>query len=190
MGIGATIFVAVLAAVALAVVVIAIIAVRRPDRFSVERNALIPGTPEAVIGHIENLRAMDAWNPFVTQNPGLKVTYSGPEAGLGASSSWQDRRAGTGRLAITAIDSPHEVRMRLVMTKPVKADNAIVFRLAPAGNATNVSWQMSGESGFAGKIMGLIFNSDRMIGRSFERGLEDLKTIMTREGISDDTGSR
>lgn len=187
MGIGATLFVALLAAIALAITIVVARAARRPSRFAIERSALIPGSPEAIIGHIENLRAMDAWNPFVTQNPGLQVTYSGARSGPGASSSWQDRRAGTGQLTVTSVDTPREVRMRLVMSRPVKAENDIVFRLEPDGDATRVSWRMSGKSGLSGKIMGMIFDSDRMIGRSFERGLEDLKTIMTTEGIRDDT---
>jgi len=37
-----------------------------------------------VIAHIENLRAMDAWSPWVKMDPQLKVAYDGPAAGVGA----------------------------------------------------------------------------------------------------------
>jgi hypothetical protein len=52
-----------------------------------------------------------------------------------------------------------------------------VFSLAPQADATSVTWAMEGASPFITKMMGVVFNMDNMIGRDFEAGLANLKTL-------------
>jgi hypothetical protein len=47
----------------------------------------------------------------------------------------------------------------------------------PQGGATEVTWAMQGASPFIGKLMGLVFDMDKMIGGDFEAGLAALKTL-------------
>ncbi|MBA3771987.1 MAG: SRPBCC family protein [Ramlibacter sp.] len=49
------------------------------------------------------------------------------------------------------------------------------FRLAPAGDATEVTWAMHGPSPYLAKLAGIFMNMDRMIGHDFEAGLANLK---------------
>jgi hypothetical protein len=89
--------VALAASIAGLVVVVAM----QPSSFAIERSA-IQAPADIIYGHIENLRTMDTWSPWSKMDPQLKITYEGPEAGVGASSSWDGPKVGRGRMTITA----------------------------------------------------------------------------------------
>ena len=59
-----------------------------------------------------------------------------------------------------------------------------MFTLAPNGSGTDVStdvtWAMSGERPFIGKVIGVICNMDRMVGGQFEKGLAKLRAIVEK----------
>jgi hypothetical protein len=66
--------------------------------------------------------------------------------------------------------------MSLQFDKPMQANNNVVFTLQARGASTEVSWEMTGTYGLVHKIMGVIFNFDKMVGGEFEKGLADLKS--------------
>ena len=78
-------------------------------------------------------------------------------------------------MRITDTAAPTRVAMTLHMTAPMEANNDILFMLAPEGGATRVTWTMQGPSPFLGKVMGVIFGMDKMVGGAFEEGLAELK---------------
>ena len=47
----------------------------------------------------------------------------------------------------------------------------------PKGDGTDVTWAMYGPAPFISKIMQVFFNMDTMIGKDFEDGLANLKTL-------------
>jgi hypothetical protein len=65
--------------------------------------------------------------------------------------------------------------MELTMIKPIAADNRVAFTLEPQGEVTRVIWAMDGNVPFVGKIIHLVLNMDKMVGRDFETGLADLR---------------
>jgi hypothetical protein len=61
--------------------------------------------------------------------------------------------------------------------EPIEGHNVAEFTLAPKGQSTEVTWAMSGPAPFISKIMQVVFNFDTMIGRDFEEGLLNLKSL-------------
>lgn len=166
------------AAMLLAVLAIIAFAARRPDTFEVRRATRIAAPADRIFPMIADLRAMNTWNPFVEPDPAIEITYSGPPAGKGAVHTWRgNRNVGEGRIEIIDAASPSKVAMQLDMLKPMKASNAVTFTLRPDGNATEVTWTMTGRQMLMGKIMTLFIDCDRMVGGQFEKGLAKLKTI-------------
>ena len=49
------------------------------------------------------------------------------------------------------------------------------FTLVAAGDGTNVSWEMTGTNNLMFKMMGIVMNMDKMVGRDFEKGLAAMK---------------
>ena len=164
--------------IAVALAVLLLLAARQPDTFAVSRSLRIGATPELLFSHINDLRAMNRWNPFVQQDPGLQGSYSEPAGGPGARYTFQGRKAGTGAISITSTRPPSQVLMELSMTKPMACANRIEFTLQPvAGGQTEVTWGMSGRAIFLSKVICVFMSMDKMVGKPFEQGLQQLKAI-------------
>jgi len=151
------------------------------DTFQVQRSSRINASAEQIFPLINNMRGMNTWNPFAEADPNIKITYSGPESGKGARYDWAgNSQVGEGNIEITDVAAPSRVTLKLTMLKPLAAQNTVVFTLEPGGEATNVSWAMSGERPLIGKVMDVLFNMDRMVGSKFEQGLAKLKAIVEK----------
>ena len=157
-----------------AIVVLVVVIALQPAEFTVERSATIEAPPEVVYAHIENLRLMDEWNPFAKMDPKLQTVYEGPEAGVGARSSWQGPQMGKGRISITEATPEQAIEMKLEMLEPMEGTNRIRFTLVPVADGTAVTWRMDGRNGFVGKAVALVAGMDRMVGSEFEKGLAAL----------------
>ncbi len=153
-------------------------AATKPDDFKISRSANIKAPPEKIFALINNLRQFDTWNPFAKQDATIQLSYTGPESGQGAKSTWTSKgSAGAGTLEVTGGNAPSEVKMLLHMTSPIEARNDIVFALQPREGSTDVTWTMSGKQPFIGKVISTIMSMDKMVGGPFEKGLADLRTL-------------
>lgn len=164
-------------AVVAALAALLIYAATRPDTFHVQRSILVQAPAERIHPLIAELPRFNAWNPFNKKDPAIKGSYRGPASGPGSAYDFDGNKdVGKGSLTILDVAPPGQVRMKLDMVAPMEAHNTVTFTLAPKGGATEVTWAMDGESPFIGKVMGVVFNMDRMIGGTFESGLADLKS--------------
>lgn len=174
----ASLFKAVGGLLLLVLLVLLIQAARQPDQFRVERKLQIQASPEALFALIQDLRQFNRWNPYEKKDPQIQGQYSAQTAGPGARYAWQSKEVGEGSMEITAQEAPQRVQMRLDFLKPFEAHNLAEFQIvAQPGGVSEVSWSLSGPSPFISKLMGVIFNMDRMIGRDFEAGLQNLKAL-------------
>jgi hypothetical protein len=150
----------------------------RPDSFRVERRLRIQAPPATVYGLIQDLHQFNRWNPWLRKEPSAKGEYGGPAAGVGARYGWEGKELGQGSMEITALQPGEEVRLRLDFIKPFEAHNQAVFQIRPQPDGSSeLSWAMEGPSPYLSKLMGLVFNMDRMIGNDFEQGLKNLQQL-------------
>jgi hypothetical protein len=86
-------------------------------------------------------------------------------------------------MEIIESEAPTRVAMSLEFGKPMRAHNRVVFTLQPQGSGTEVTWEMTGTYGSLQKILGVIFNMNKMVGGEFDKGLAALKVrAEPREG--------
>ena len=165
----------------IAIVVVAIVAVlayatTRPNTFRISRSTVIKAPPERIYALIEDFHKWRAWSPYENLDPALTRTYGGPASGVGATYAWAgNNKAGAGKMEIVKAVAPGELNISLDFTKPFEAHHKAIFTLAPEGDATRVTWTMEGASPFMFKLMGLVVDMDKMIGKAFEDGLASLK---------------
>jgi carbon monoxide dehydrogenase subunit G len=152
-------------------------AATRPDSFQVARSVSIKAPPDKIFPLIDDLHAFNRWNPFLKNDPATKLAYSGPDRSKGAAQEWEGSRTGKGRVEITDSVPSSKIEMKLDMIKPMEGHNRIEFTLKPQGEATMVTWAMSGESAYLAKVIGVVMNMDKMVGGEFEKGLADLKSL-------------
>jgi hypothetical protein len=75
---------------------------------------------------------------------------------------------------------PSKVSIKLDFLKPFEAHNTAEFTLDPKGEATDVTWSLYGPQPYVSKLMSTVVNFDTMIGKDFEAGLANLKTMAER----------
>jgi hypothetical protein len=70
------------------------------------------------------------------------------------------------------------VQLRLEFLKPFKATNATEFQLFPEEDGTRVTWTMTGRNNFMSKAFGMFVSMDEMVGKDFEKGLDQMKEVV------------
>ncbi|ARN80141.1 SRPBCC family protein [Methylocystis bryophila] len=148
----------------------------KPNACQFSRSIHVSAPPERIFPLIDDLRAMNEWNPFVKADPKIKLAYSGPPNGVGAANDFEgDSRVGAGRAEIVLSECPSKVVLALRMDRPMKCQNRVEFSIASSENGSDVTWAMSGKQSFMGKLFSVFVNTEKMVGGAFERGLADLK---------------
>lgn len=161
-----------------AVVFVLVRAAMLPTDFRVSRSTVIKAPREKVFAFINDMKSFNRWNPFAKMDPSTKTLYRGSASGPSAAFDWEGTgKAGKGSLEIVEASAPATVTMKLDILKPMEGHNKVVFALQPIGDATEVSWTMTGPYPYLNRIFGAVFNMDKIIGGTFESGLADLKRI-------------
>lgn len=155
-----------------------LLAALRPGTFRVSRSIRIQAPPDRIFPLINDLRAFGTWSPYERKDPSMKRVFSGAPAGTGSVYEFDgNSQVGKGRLTITDAKPLSSVTIALDMLTPIEARNVVDFSLTPDGDATRVTWTMTGCNGFVGKVLGVFINMDRMVGRDFEAGLASLRDL-------------
>lgn len=169
---------AVAIAVAAALAAVLGFAATKPSEFRIQRSARINASPAAIFHKISNFHNWSAWSPWEKMDPQMKRTFSGCWSGKGAVYEWDgNKKVGQGRMEISDSSPPDHLAIKLDFLKPFEAHNTTEFRLDPSGDATDVTWAMSGHRPYTMKLMGLFMSMDKMIGKDFEKGLASLKAL-------------
>lgn len=164
--------------VLLLVAVVLIMAAMRPDQFRIERSATIQASPERIFPFIDDFHRWQSWSPYEKKDPAMQRSFEGPSSGLGAAYGWNGNKdIGSGRMEISESTPSSRVCLKLEFFTPFKASNTAEFVLTPQGDATRVTWSMQGRSNFMSKLMGVVVNIDKMVGKDFEEGLLNLRAL-------------
>lgn len=168
----------ILIVIAVAVAAVLGYAATRPDSFTVQRTITVNAPPDKIYPLVASFKNWGQWSPYENKDPAMTRTFGGAPSGPGAIYAWEgDKNVGAGRMEITGASPPSALIIKLDFNKPFEAHNTAEFSFAPNGAATVVTWAMHGPAPFVFKLMGLVFNMDRMVGGDFETGLAKLKAV-------------
>jgi hypothetical protein len=168
----------------LAVLILALLgyASTRPDSFRVARTVTIQAPAAKIYPHLNDLKAQSEWSPWDKKDPAMKKTYGGPASGVGQTYEWDGNKdIGSGKLEITEAVADKKVAMKLDFTRPMEGHNVAMFELESKGAATDVTWSIQGPMPFLSKLFGIFCDMDKMIGKEFEAGLNDLKALSEKK---------
>jgi hypothetical protein len=170
--------ISILIALAAIVVVLVMIISSRPNNFRTARSITMSAPAPAVFALVNDFHKWEGWNPWGKIDPNAKLTYQGSPAGVGASYSWAgNNKVGAGTGTIIESQPSELIRIKLEFLRPMKATNLAEFTFKSQGNQTLVTWSMSGKNNFMFKAVGLFINCDDMVGKEFEKGLAQMKSL-------------
>jgi len=159
-----------------------VVATRAPD-FRYERSIVIAAPPAAIFEHVDDLERWQAWSPWDKLDPAMQRTYTESKRGVGASYTWEGNSdVGKGSMTIVESVADERIAMQLEFIEPMAAKNRVDFTFAPSGDATTVTWVMSGTNNFVAKAFDLLLDFETMVGKDFEKGLASLKELVEKGG--------
>ena len=150
---------------------VALIALLLPRNVIVTREANVAMRPEEVIARVASTQGFQTFNPYCTTDPDLKITPFGPADGVGSGFRFEGKE-GKGTQTVTAVTDTSVTHLIDLgaMGKPVQ-----VIEATPSGTGARVTWTVTSDMGFnpVFRIFGLFM--DRMLGKTYELGLSNLK---------------
>jgi uncharacterized protein YndB with AHSA1/START domain len=175
--------------IAIDVVIVVVVAIAallgyaatRSNKFAVQRTTTIYAAPEKIYPLVADFHRWSDWSPYEKLDPAMTRSFGGAPTGAGSMYQWQgNSKAGAGRMIMLKATPSSEVAIQLDFTKPLEGHNLAEFKFTPRGAGTDVVWSIQGWTPYLGKLMGIFFNVEAMIGRDFEAGLANLKAAAER----------
>lgn len=165
--------------VAAVVALILIYAAFSPAEYSIQREVVINAPAEKIFPYLNNQKLAEQWGPWLETDPSAKMTYSGPDEGVGAIASWTGgQQLGTGSATIVDSIPNQKVTIKLAYTEPFQMEQLSDYIAEAAGEQTKVIWKVTGQNNFIGRVMCIFVSMDKMVGGMFEEGLNKLKTVI------------
>ena len=153
----------------------------RPTQYRISRSVVVAAPGAALYPKVADFRAWEAWSPWAKLDPAMKTDYAGTPGTVGSTYHWKGNdKVGEGRMTITELVPDRLVQVKLEFLKPWEQTSITDFSFVPDGAGTKVTWGMSGEHDFVGKLFALFMDMDKMVGPDFEKGLAALKAETSR----------
>ncbi len=169
--------------VAAVFVILIILAAVAPNTYDVSRSIVINKPLGDVFQYLKYVKNQSYWGPWGLRDPAMKQTFTGIDGTVGFISAWESdhKQVGSGEQEITRIVENAEVECELRFLKPWKSVSIGYLKLYDEGNnQTKVVWGFHGRNNIPVSIMMLFFNMDKAIGKDFEEGLANLKSILEK----------
>jgi K+-transporting ATPase KdpF subunit len=163
---------------AVGIVGVLVFALTKPDTFRVERSLAVKAPANAIYPLVADFHRWTVWSPYEGRDPAMKRSFGGTAEGRGATYAWDGNNdVGAGHMEILEASASSKLRIKLDFERPFEGHNTAEFTFVPQGDATLVTWAMSGPAPFLSKVMQVFINMDSMIGKDFEAGLASLKKL-------------
>lgn len=156
-----------------------------PKGVNVESSTEIKAPAAHIYGFLEDFRQWDRWSPWHQADTSMKITYSGPEKGLGSMYTWTGDKMGAGSQEIVEAEPGKHLRTKLQFGNWGGYSYAdFNLEQVPEGCTTKVSWTLEGDSPtpFFFRGMMVLMNFKGSITKDYETGLANLKELSEELG--------
>ncbi|MDT0554724.1 SRPBCC family protein [Patiriisocius hiemis] len=163
-------------------IVLIILALIVPRTYHVERSIIINKPLPEVFAYIKKVKNQDDWSPWKKRDPGMKQTFTGTDGTVGFISKWESdhKHVGHGEQEIINIEENKVMESELRFLKPFKSQSTGFLQTDTEGEKTKVTWGFYGKHKIPLNVMMLFYNMDKAVGKDFEEGLLDLKTVLEK----------
>lgn len=148
-----------------------------PKHFEVNRSIIVNKPLSEVFDYLKYIKNQNDWSPWKKKDPNMKQTFDGTDGEVGFISKWEGNKVvGSGEQEIKRIVENESIETELRFLKPWKSQSDAYLRVVSLDNKqTNVTWGFSGRNKFPFSIFMLFMNMDKVVGKDFEEGLNNLK---------------
>ncbi len=153
------------------------------NEYIIEREIVINKPKEEVFNHIKLLRNQSVYNKWLMVDPNVRMEYTGTDGTVGFVAAWDSdiKNVGKGTQEITFVIDGQRIDMSLHFIKPFEghATTFLITEELPDGK-TKILWVLTGLRNYPNKMMHLLFNLTKMLGKDLETSLNNLKTVLEK----------
>lgn len=147
-----------------------------PREVTITRSGVVPADPQQIVALAASNTGYQRFNPYRSSDPDLRIEPFGPDSGVGSGFRFEGRE-GKGQQTVSRVEdgAVHYAIDLGPMGRPTQRISA-----AQQGDMSEVTWAMQADLGMnpIARVMGLFM--DRMVGPTFERGLQNMAAEFTR----------
>lgn len=162
--------------IAVATVFVAALFVK--PQFSLEREIVIARPVQQVFDYIRPMKNQEHYNKWVMTDPGMKKSFSGTDGTVGAVYSWDSKngQVGKGAQEIVKIADNQRIDYEIRFEKPFQNTSQAYLTTEPAGEGqTRVRYGFIGENAYMMRVMHVLLNLKKVLGKDMQTTLERLK---------------
>lgn len=163
--------------------VVAVVAaiVLSPTDYKVEREVTINKPKAEVFSYLKILKNQNDWGPWYKKDPAMTLNSRGTDGTVGYVATWDSKNdeVGAGEQEIKKITEGERIDTELRFKRPFESkSDAYMITEGVGDNQTKVKWGFSGSMPRPLNLMMLVINMDDAVGKDFQEGLQNLKTIL------------
>jgi uncharacterized protein YndB with AHSA1/START domain len=168
------------------VVIIAIILIAAAftsKEYVIEREITINKPNQEVFNYIKFLKNADQYNKWVMTDPNLKKDFKGTDGTVGFTYYWDsaNKNVGKGEQEITKIIEGERVDYEIRFIKPFEGTSvAYITTQTVSQNQTKVTWVFKGMRNYPMKIVQMLFNLKKVLGKDLQTSLFNLKNVLEK----------
>lgn len=153
-----------------------------PKEMHIEKEVMVNKPVGEIYNYIKYLRNSEQYNKWVMTDPNMKKEYVGTDGTVGFVYKWdsQNKQVGQGEQEIMAMDENKRVDYELRFIKPFPNTSKGYMVTEAAGNSTKVKYGFRGPSNYFMRVMQIVLNIKKMLGRDMMTTLTNLKRIMEK----------
>ena len=157
------------------IVLLIIIGLALPQRARVVASIEVDAPLATVFALTNDFHRASLWLPWIETDPNVRIVYSGPDRGVGATITWDGLVVGTGTQVITESVPYEHITTTINPGGPGEAKSW--FDFVDTGRSTYLDWSFEVDYGYniVGRFAALLLTD--IIRRDYEHGLVSLKNI-------------
>jgi uncharacterized membrane protein len=169
--------------IAIIIALLLIAALFTANEYVIERDITINRPALEVFNYIKLLKNQADYNKWVMQDPHVKREYKGTDGTVGFVAAWDsdNKQVGKGEQEIIKITEGTSIDSEVRFIKPFEGKAQVSMTTEPLpGNQAKIKWVFSGIRNYPMKIMHLLLNLKKILGKDLETSLANLKRVLEK----------
>jgi hypothetical protein len=167
--------------------IVLIVSLFLPTVYSVSREVTINRSKAEVFDYARKLEHQLDYSVWWKMDPKQVTKFTGEDGTVGFVAAWKSEldSVGSGEEEIVALQEGERIGFALRFKEPFEsnASSEMLFA-APDSSKTKLTWSFNGDMTYPFNVMQLFISMEEILGKDIEQGLQNMKTILEKEGSS------
>ncbi|MFM6977083.1 MAG: SRPBCC family protein [Sphingobacteriaceae bacterium] len=152
-----------------------------PKTHKITQSVAIRAADSTVYRYVLDMRNFKQWDPWSKMEPGMQTNIMGTIGQPGYTYAWKGDKVGKGKLELVNTMPNQLIAQELTfyMPEPSVHQSNLYFESNEV-NATKVTWTFEGKNNSFFERWLYVLMMNRMIGKDYQDGLKNLKTILEK----------